>query len=247
MSIVAALELLLPSVLHFLGLAGSALLAIGAISAWIQLPRPRTGSAAIALTCLAMACAATWLALALWTEGLQLGDTKAARFNALCRSAGLRIDQRLSGTNGVLVLSKLEKYVHYGYMGPPSPAALLARANVQFVEQQFVVQGDTRYARFSGPTAMVQAQQSLADVTVSMTTITSAGDMMAGIYGEEMLITERTTQRTLATLRYFWTTPRPVQSCPTPRQGIDTSQIVSYVVGLSDPALEERWREAFIP
>lgn len=144
-------------------------------------------------------------------------------------------------------MSELEKYIHYGDMGPPSPAALLATANLQFVEQEVTTSGKAGYERFSRPVAITRVEDSSADVVVKMKSIANQGEMKAGIFGNEMVIIERASGQTLANFRYFWTTPRPVQSCPKPKQGINTSQIVSYVVGLKDATLEQRWREAFVP
>ena len=244
----AALELLFPSFLHFIGIASSVIVSLGAIAASLQLPRPLKGRKSILLIGLAVVCIGALLGLALWTEGLRFGDTKATRFGVLCQSAGLQIHRRLGGAQGVVVIAPDgARFIHYGDMGPPSPAALLASANIQFVEQQAGAAGVSHYTRFSRPVKMESVRESVADVVVTMKTIVTDGEIKAGIYGEEMLIAERASGQALATFRYFWTVPRPVESCPKPKQGINTSQIVSYVVGLKDPTLEERWRGAFIP
>jgi hypothetical protein len=238
----AALDLL-PSFARFSGITATIFLAIGAVAAWEKLPPTGSSRIKLALVLLLLAPIAGLSCLFYWTNGLEFGETVAMRTDKLCKSTGLTVYRRIDYARGVLL--RLPQYKispprlpkHY-----PSQDDLFRWTSIDFVELAFGEQEKSIYTRkmrhFS---ATEHGEESFADIVVTIKTIATRGEMRVGIFGEELVISERKSNQTLARFRYFWSSEK--QYCPTPRQGIETAMIISYVISPKN----EHLRETFLP
>lgn len=250
MNATSGLILLFPSVLKFIGVWASALIGLGSLVGVTKLPRPTTFLPALSLGSLALSCSALSLALAVWSDGLTFLQTKDMRFDQLCASASLEIHKRIDGTKGVLLdrTGIVGTYKHSDGVTSPNLFLLLSIANIDYVDVlNRADSGEESYFRYSKDqnTAAEKVATSDAKFVIHLATIANPGDIAAGIYGQRMSLLDRTTGEPLGVFNYFWTQEA---YCPKAKQqGLHTTQIAAYILGLRDSTNESVMREAFLP
>lgn len=246
MNATTGLALLLPSVLKFIGVGASGLIGIGALNGIAKLPRPLSPFLMASLGALAAICGALSLALVVWADGLDFLQTKELRFDQLCTSASLVVHKRIDGTRGV-VIDQTGIVGTYKQVSP-NIFGLLSSAKIDYVDVLgHTASGEKFYSRYRKDltTAPETIKMSDADYTIQLATIVGARDISAGIYGQRMTLLENATGEPLGVFSYYWT--REV-FCPKARQqGLHTTEIAAYILGLRESTHESVFREAFLP
>ncbi len=203
-----------------------------------------------------LVCDPRWQVVALAGAGvlatvIALGSQNADRvqeaqkdFKTVCATAGLVVHRRLNRVEGVLLEEIGTREYPHGFNHPPS-FQLLEDADIKFVDR---VEKSGSYTHSDHPTKFTSVNDSQADVLIRSKTITSPQQMKTGLFGEEMVISDRRSGEQLADLKYYWTTQPPYTECPHPQSGLNPEKIAAYVIGLKDPdKFEAIFRKAWIP
>lgn len=250
MNATTGLTLLLPSVLKFIGVGASALIGIGALYGITKLSRPLTPYVVASLGVFAGFCGALSFALAVWVDGLNFLQTKGARFDQLCTSASLIINRRIDGARGVVIdqTGIVGTYKMVDGVTSPNLYDLLSSAKIDYVDVlNNKSSGEKVYFRYRKDQTTVPEtiENSDAEYEINVATIVGARDISAGIYGQRMTLLEKATGEPLGVFIYFWTREA---LCPKARQqGLHTTQVAAYILGLRDSTHESIFREAFLP
>lgn len=251
MNATTGLTLLFPSVLKFIGVWACALIGLGALVGVSKLPQPSAFHLKLSLGAVALTCSALSLALAVWSDGLTFLQTKGMRFDQLCTSASLVIHKRIDGAKGVLLdhTGIVDTYKHTDGVTSPNLFLLLSIAKIDYVDvlNRSDTTGEESYFRYSKDqnTAAEKVATSDAKFVIHLATIVNPGDIAAGVYGQRMSLLERTTGESLGVFSYYWTQEA---YCPKAKQqGLHTTQIAAYILGLRDSKDESVMREAFLP
>jgi hypothetical protein len=166
-------------------------------------------------------------------------------FDNYCRTAGLSIAERLSGSQRVLIDRSAVTHSVYQRRGVFSFFDLVRAKNVAYFDEKTTT--GTRYRRHRKSLNFEVVRETDANILLKFETLTSNADHEDDLFGEQMTISDRVSGRLIATYRYFWKSPLIEDYCPKNRANAPhPDAVAAYVFGL-DRGQDTYYERQYLP